>query len=156
MSDTGAIVRDDRGRFVKGAEAQGKPIKSSADARTMAQKRWAKARLAAADRVTREAAAIDPSVNTWADAWGLVTAKQYTALMDSDKPRGDDLLAIGRAIGAMPSDADRMQLQQAQIQPNAQPDIVLALLALVDGGRSVGLIDISTNDEVIDAAEVGG
>jgi hypothetical protein len=152
---TELVPRDEKGRFIKGAGERGKPIKSSADARMMAQKRWAKARKAAADRVTREAASIDPTVNTWADAWGLVTARQYSALMDSDKPRGDDLLAIGKAIGAMPSDVDKAQAAEVA-QPRTQPDVVLALLAVLE---RVDITDISSSDaNVIDADtdEAGG
>lgn len=146
MADS-VIIRDDKGRFIKGTRAPG-TINSSASARNLAQKRWAKARKAAADRVVREAASIDPTVNTWADAWGLVTARQYSALMDSDKPRGDDLLAIGKAIGAMPSDADKVR-DDIQAQPRTQPDVVLALLAVLE--RSGDITNISSNDDVIDA-----
>lgn len=153
--DKAVIIRDDKGKFIKGASGQGKPIKSSADGRRLAELRWQKFRQTAASRVVQEAASIDPSVKTPADAWGLVTARQFSALMDSDKPRGDDLLAIGRAIGAMPNDADKMQAIQTQTQRQTQPDIVLALLALVGGDAFDNSNYRNQDDDTIEGETVG-
>ena len=80
---------------------------TSATASDLAKRRWAKFRQAAARRVTGEAQAIDPTATTAAEAWGLAVAKQYVALLDSDKPRGDDLIRIGEAIGAVASARER-------------------------------------------------
>ena len=143
-------MRDDKGKFIKGTRSHA-IIKSSAEARTLAEKRWSKYRQTAAQWVVDEMRGIDPNVKGGADAWGLLVSRQAVALMDSDKPRGDDLLAIGRAIGAMPNDADKMQAIQTQTQRQTQPDIVLALLALVGGGASddmsSDIIDVIPSDE---------
>jgi hypothetical protein len=77
----------------------------------MAQNRWARARQQAAKYITREAAAIDPTINTWSEAWGLLAAKQYLALMDSEKPRGDDLYRIGQVMGALPTALEQRSME---------------------------------------------
>jgi hypothetical protein len=88
---------------------------SQANASAMAKKRWQKYRQSAAKGILKEAIAIDPSVKTPADAWQLVTGKQYVALMDSDKPRADDLYRIGQIVGALPL-AGELAAGQAQAQ----------------------------------------
>lgn len=80
------------------------------EAREMAHKRWDKYREATASRIVKEAQAIDSSIETEEDAWALVVAKTYIAIMDSDKPRGDDLEKVGRAMGAIPNITDVKQV----------------------------------------------
>lgn len=96
--------RDVHGRLVK--QLPGSVEFTSANARQMQAKsveaRRNRAMRSAQNRVAREAASIDPTVDSWYDAWGLAVSKQYTTLLDSDKPRGDDLLRIGQALGAVP------------------------------------------------------
>ena len=75
---------------------------TSATAADLARRRWAKFRQAAARRVTGEAVEIDPTATSAPEAWGLAVARQYKLLLNSDKPRGDDLIRIGQAIGSMP------------------------------------------------------
>lgn len=106
----GTIIRGKGGRFLPGTRSPA-PI-TNANARELQQKRWNAYRKAAAKGITKEAMSIDPSVKTPADAWSLVAAKQYSALMDSDKPRGDDLHRLGQVIGALPL-AGEIQAQQA-------------------------------------------
>jgi hypothetical protein len=79
---------------------------TSDEARAMVTKRWDKWRNAAASAVLKEAQSIDPSIKTEEQAWGFVVAKQYTAFLDSEKPRGDDLVKFGQILGAMPTIAD--------------------------------------------------
>ena len=98
-----AAERDERGRLLAPIPGSEKHQFTPITARIVQEKRWARARQAAANRITREAAAIDPTVSTWAEAWGLVAAKQYVALIDSEKPRGDDLYRIGQVMGALPT-----------------------------------------------------
>lgn len=94
MSDnTGVIVRGEGGRFAKGTKTHA-PI-TKENAHLLARKRWEKFRQTAASRIVREAAAIDPTIATPADAYGLLAAKQYTALLDYDKPRIDELVDMG-------------------------------------------------------------
>lgn len=71
-------------------------------AREMVDARWDKYRKATASRILKEAQAIDPDIKTEEDAWALLVGKTFIAIMDSDKPRGDDLEKVGKAMGAMP------------------------------------------------------
>jgi hypothetical protein len=57
----------------------------------------------------KEAIAIDPTVQTPADAYALVVGKQYVTLMDSDKPKMDDVYRLGQIIGALPTAHDKVQ-----------------------------------------------
>ena len=138
MSDevvTGEIVRDADGKFSKGMRPAN--IITSANARTLAEKRWAKHRLEAASRVMREAASIDPTVTTPAAAWGVLVARTYQQIMDSDRPRGDDMIAVGKAMGAMPSDSDRARQDTrtpGSIMDDLDADILLIALRRRGGG----------------------
>jgi hypothetical protein len=150
------IIRGKGGRFLPGTTSPA-PI-THANAHEFAQKgnqvRWNRARQAAQSRILAEAAAADPTVTHWSDAWGVVVAKQYAALVEEDKVRGDDLHRIGQAMGALPL-AGELQAQQAQSQGNSisigEADAVLVVLMR----SSVGITNISTNDEqYIDADNV--
>lgn len=44
-----------------------------------------------------------PSVTHPGHAWGLLNARLFSQIMDSDKPRGDDVATIGRNMGALPA-----------------------------------------------------
>jgi len=44
-----------------------------------------------------------------AAAWGVLVARVAEQIMDSDRPRGDDMLAVGRAIGAILPAGERNQ-----------------------------------------------
>jgi len=102
--------RDERGKML--APLPGTQPITHATARSMAALRWEKARKSAANRIMREAASIDPTVSTWYEAWGILAAKQYLALMDSDKPRGDDLYRIGQVMGALPTSLEARAMEQ--------------------------------------------
>ena len=118
---------------------------TSATARDLAKRRWAKFRQAAARRVTAEAQAIDPTATTAAEAWGLAVAKQYTALLDSDKPRGDDMIRIGEAIGAVATARER-DAEQTNNTVN---------IAILDTGAAQALAQALAvlRGEVVDADE---
>lgn len=121
------IVRGANGQFLPGTRAP-KTITSSADARSMAEKRWEKARKATASRVMQEAQSIDPTVQTEYDAHALMMAKQYTTIIDSDKPRMDDAEKLAQAMGTMPRN---VELRQEQPQHRPSDDVSQALLLLV-------------------------
>lgn len=72
------------------------------NANALQRKRWEKFRQASNSRIIREAAAIDPSVRTPADAYGLLVSKQFVALMDYDKPRVDELEKMGEIMAGGP------------------------------------------------------
>ena len=94
--ETQPALRDKRGRML--APLPGEKPFTSVTARTAVQRRWEKFRLASNNRITREAASIDPTVKTPADAFALVATKQYTTLMDSDKPKIADLEKLGNIM----------------------------------------------------------
>lgn len=87
------------------------------EGRAMVKKRWEKYREAGASAILKEAQAIDPSIKTEQEAFGLLIGKQYVAFMDAEKPRGDDLVKLGQVIGAMPTIADVRQEQEQQRTP---------------------------------------
>ena len=109
-----------------------------ATSRIAAQKRWDKYRQQAAKRVLGEIASIAPDVQTPADAWGVLVARTATAIMDSDRPRGDDMMRVGQAMGALPLAHEREQAQaQAGATLTLSPDIARALVDQLVAGRQV-------------------
>jgi len=90
----------------------------------------------------REAAAIDPTIKTPADAYALLASKQYLALVDSDKPRIDELEKLGHMMsGYIPHRAQDAQAQQAT-------EIISALTELMKIASTINLH--ATDDDVID------
>ena len=96
----------------------------------------------------REAASLDPTVQTPADAWGVLNARLFTEQMD--KPRGDDVAQLGRNIGALPLTHERIQAGDG----NSQPQTV-NILQIVGGDaarelmaevQSLQLTNIISND----------
>lgn len=95
----------------------------STRAREAAHKRWEKYRRDAADAVAKEAGSIMPGSSTPGAAWGILNARLYQQIMDSDKPRGGDVEILGRNIGALPRLTDA---------GTAQPQSVTNVLAISD------------------------
>lgn len=82
----------DKKRIVSGA------VLSSDRARAMVKARTEKYRRAMVERIMGEATSIDPTVQTPADAYGLLAAKQWQTLMDSEKPAIDQLDKLRRMM----------------------------------------------------------
>ena len=141
-------LRDERGRML--APLPGTRPITHENARMLVEKRWANYRRAAVQRVTDEMRGFDPSIKGGADAWGMLVAKQAVALMDSDKPRGDDLYRIGQVMGALPTSlearaaeaASASQTVNVQLPPEAAVLLVDLLRELA--GRQV--IDAEVSD----------
>lgn len=115
MSDDTQVKRDERGRWIEKPPHTKQYEITHANARTMAEKRWAKFRASANSRILREAVAIDPTIKTPADAYGLLASKQFVALMDYDKPRIDELEKMAKLMtGYEPS---KVSEDTAQAQP---------------------------------------
>ena len=100
------VVREKNGNWIVPPKSPA-PI-THANARSMAEKRWAKYRQEAVKRITDEIASIEPGVSTGAAAYGVIAAKQAVALLDSEKPRIGDLVKLaelmtGKAAGTEPS-----------------------------------------------------
>lgn len=97
----GVIVRQPNGHFAPGTQSHA-PI-TRENARQMHEKNVELHRQAAADAIYKEAVEtglIDADAIP-AAAWGVLVKRVWQQIMDSDKPRGDDMLAVGRAIGAI-------------------------------------------------------
>jgi len=128
MSDdtqtTGEIVRIN-GKFAPGTQPAN--LITSANARSMAQKRWRKAEQKAGAALLAEVQSIAPSVTTPTGAYAFVVAKQAIALIDSDKPRFDDVQTLGQIIGLVPRSA---QLRDGDQAPHAGITLTLDAGAL--------------------------
>jgi hypothetical protein len=127
VGKNGVLIDPVTKRFMKG----GKPttaIASSSQGRELANRRYEQAQEAVRAAVLREVAGIsDIPINTPEDAFSFVVAKQTTALIDSDKPRFDDVERLGQLMGTVERSRDRQQTQDT-----ATDAVTVALLALVD------------------------
>jgi hypothetical protein len=141
--------RDEHGRILAPLPGGAPPI-TSANARTMAEKRWAKARAAAAAAVVDEAKSIFPNVTSPAAAWGVMNARLFSQIMDSDKPRENAVTALGRNIGALPADWE-IQAQSSERADNNYLRDVLADLADIARAIRVPLHD--TIDADVESSE---
>ena len=99
------------GRFLtkpKGIEQHAITKENAAE---MAKRRWQKYREAAADAVVEEMGSVVPGITTPEQAWGVLNARLAAQIMDSDKPRGDDLMQLGRNMGAIPNAHERTEME---------------------------------------------
>ena len=141
------IVRGADGRFQAGTRAPA-TITTSAHARSLAEKRWAKTRQAVREAVLAEVGPV-ANVTTPIDAYAWIASKQAVALADSDKPRMDDLDKLGQIMG-LRRDATERQAGDTYNTVNAYslPPALLALLrerdvveGAVIGGDEGGPVD---------------
>jgi hypothetical protein len=151
MTQDAVIIRGADGKFLPGTRAPN-TIKSSEHARSLVQKRWDKARQASRAAVLSEIKSITTDVTKPVEAYAYIVGKQAVALVDSDRPRLDDTKTLGQLMGYVPLPHE---LEQAQMQGNTvqigEADAVLVVLMR----SSVGITNISTNDEqYIDADNV--
>jgi hypothetical protein len=126
----GVALRDKRGRLLAPIPGSEQHQFTPANARMAAEARWEQYRSAAVARVVEEGKALDPTIKGGAGAWGLLVAKQYLALLDSDKPRGDDLYRIGQVLGAVPTAHEARALEHAASQ-EAGPALAVELVSLL-------------------------
>lgn len=113
---------------------------TQANASALARKRWENYRRSVVKRIVDEARSVDLTVSTGADAFGLVAAKQYSALMDSDKPKLDDLERLYRMMtGAMAANAQREDAPAPVGAISAAPETLLHLAELIERERSAAV-----------------
>ena len=146
-------TRDERGRFLTVPVGAAPPITSD-NAHEMIRKRTEKYRLAALRRIVSEASSIDPTVSTSADAFGLVAAKQFTALMDSDKPVIDQLDKLRRIMtGDNGGDSQREHegAQPGLISMSAQT--LLEIAAAIESHKSAARDEARAVDATIQNVE---
>ena len=101
----GTIVRKPDGKFAQGTHTP-YPI-TNENVSNYHRANVVKHQQAAASALLSEftsMAIVGPNA-TAAEAWGALVARVACQIMDSDKPRGDDMLAVGKAIGAIMSEA---------------------------------------------------
>ena len=98
------------------------------NAREMLAKRQQIATQRTASWIMKEAQSIDPDVKDEYDAHALMWAKQYTTVIDSDKPRTDDAERVSQAMGTMMRNADLRQTQQAGLPAPQGDDLVMIVM----------------------------
>lgn len=134
----------------------GKPI-TSENARALARLRWEKTRGKVAAALAEAGRSVDPAVlhgtgYDVADAVAFAAAKQYAAILDSEKPRMDDLVKLVQLAGAAPSAYD-----MAERDTGAAVSVSLSAAGLA---RLVGLLTGGAADvvdgEVSEAGDSGG
>jgi hypothetical protein len=149
----GAVYDLDRGRIVSSKNVTTKITSENAVA--LSRKRHEANRRAVVRAVVGEAQSIDPTVQTPADAYGLLMANQYTKLLDSQKPDVGQAEKLGKIMTGM--DLEISQRENTPPPPGsiiADPDALHRLLELieadkrqaVDRARAVDATD-TRNDE---------
>jgi hypothetical protein len=131
------VLRDKNGRWLVAPKSPA-PI-THENARSMVQKRWDNYRRAAVKRIVDEAKSVDLSVSTGADAFGLVAAKQYTALMDSDKPKLDDLERLQKMMTGMVANSQRENVDALPGAVIAAPETLLRLIELLEADKAAAV-----------------
>ena len=72
---------------------------------------------------------IEPSIQTEQEAWGYLYGKKFETLINSSKPRGDDLVKFGQVVGSMPTLADA---KPQAVESEEDSEVVTALKALIE------------------------
>lgn len=145
-------VRDDNGRWLAPPPGSENTRITTANARTMAQRRWENYRRAAVRAIVEEAKSIDSEASTGANAFGLVAAKQYSALMDSDKPRIADLEKLGQIMTGMVASSQRENAAApGETLISAPPEALMHLVDLIERQRSAAVdraraVDVDATD----------
>ena len=122
---SGAIVDKTIGRIVTREQ-------SSEQGRELVSKRWEKYRESAASAMLKTVRAIDPSIQTEQEAWGYLYGKQFETLINSSRPRGDDLVKFGQVVGSMPTLADaRAQTIEPSEEDNKVTTALKGLIAAI-------------------------
>ena len=137
-------IRDEKGRML--ANLPGTRQITSETALAHARKRAENYRRAAVRRIVGEAAAVDPSISTGADAFAIVAARQWAALMDYEKPRIEDLQ---RMRDLMTGADDKRKEEEAQTVTHVhQMDAAtVALLERIARQQAAEVVDGETVDE---------
>src|SRR3990167_11027631 len=126
------VVREKNGNWIVPPKSPA-PI-THANARSMAEKRWAKYRQEAVKRITDEIASIEPGVSTGAAAYGVIAAKQAVALLDSEKPRISDLEKLGNIMtGAnLLQQGSSRDTERAANEISATPSALLEFIRVIE------------------------
>jgi hypothetical protein len=144
----GAEYDLDRGRIVSSKNATTKI--TSANAGELSRKRHEANRRAAVKRILGEAQSIDPSIQTPADAYGLLVASQYTKLLDSDKPNVEQIERLGKMLTGMDLNSQR-ENASAPGTITADPDTLMQLISALEREKQIAVdraraIDVTSTD----------
>lgn len=101
------IAERNRGKFVSLPPSLEKHKITKETSAEMARRRHEKYRQAAAAEVAKKVGGRISQVSTPVQAWSYIVADQVGKILDSDKPRGDDVRQVGQWIGAVVSESDR-------------------------------------------------
>lgn len=137
MLKSGAVKDTETGKFVA------RRI-TSEEGREMVNGRWDKWRKANASAILKEAQAIDPNIKTEQEALAMAAGKTFLAILDSEKPRGDDLVKLSQLAGAYPTIADgRAQEELPENNPvdAALQGLISAMLAMGEKSEKANTVD---------------
>ena len=135
MIDNRTDIRDKNGRWLVAPPGSEETRITTANARSMAQRRWEKYRRAAVREIVEEAKSINPAVATSADAYGLLMANQYTKLLDSQKPAVDQVEKLGKMLTGMDTEARRENAQDAPDSISGSPEALMQLVTMIEADR---------------------
>lgn len=139
--------RGQGGRFLTKPKGIEQYTITSENAADMARRRWQKYREAAADAVAEEIGSIVPGVTTPEQAWGVLNARLASQIMDSDKPRGDDLTALGRNMGAVANAHERSEMENPPADAAAIVAATTELVKVLKSAMQPGdVIDVEATD----------
>lgn len=138
----GAIYDMDKKRIVAlKPELASKNVQiTSETASAMQARRYEVQRERIASRVMQEISSIsDIPIDIPEDAYAFVVGKQTLALVDSDKPRFDDVEKLGQLMGTV----EKPRSGQREQESTATDDMAVALRGLVEflQGRSAQVVD---------------
>jgi hypothetical protein len=138
-TQTKTDIRDNKGRWLVPPPGSEKTRITADNARQMVQKRVEKYRRAAVQKIVEEAKSIDPSVSVAADAFGLLAAKQFTTIMDSEKPAMADVEKLHRLMTGGDGNSQRENAQAAPGAISGTPDALMQLVDMIEKQRAAAV-----------------
>ena len=148
MSDEFTEQRDAKGRML--AQLPGAKPFTKTNAREMANRRWEAIRKETVKRITEDISAIDAGVKTPAEAFAFVASKQVMALVDSEKPRIDQLVKLGLLMtGREESRGASMLPNPGARQISASADELHRLIGMIEQDKTDAVARARAVDAVI-------
>ena len=143
--------RDSRGRIL--APFPNSQPFTGASGRTAAQKRWAKYRAAAVERITKVIAEVDPEVSNGAMAFAVIAGEQARTLMNAKDAKIADVEKLGRIMTGM---SEEVRRENGAGGPPAgvvqvAPAALLDLVRLIEQEKRAAVDQSQAADGVINA-----
>jgi hypothetical protein len=152
---TSVTARDSNGRMLAPLPGGAAPI-TSANARSMAQKRWDNYRREIVKRVTGEAASIDPEIQTPAQAAAFLVASQYTKLLDQDKPAVDQAVKLLQVMAGVSETGNSQRANESTPGTiSASPDTLMQLVDIIERQRSAAVDQARAVDGTVSGRDNG-